>query len=104
MEIQSNIQYERQKQMQLLEKSIAEYISAIAERIIKIAQQEYQADVFMFGNQVRRTFWLQDDWEKANWKATFSNAVITVNTKFLITRSGLLYKTNQVISSRGIEE
>jgi spore germination protein KC len=104
MEIQSNIQYERQKQMRILEKSIAAYISGIAERTIKIAQREYKADVFRFGNQVRRTFWREDDWEKANWKATFSNAVITVNTKFLITRSGLLYKTNQVISSRGIEE
>jgi spore germination protein KC len=104
MEIQSNIQYERQKQTRILEKSIAGYISAIAERTIKIAQQEYKADVFMFGNRVRRTFWLQDDWEKANWKATFSKALITVDTKFLITRSGLLYKTNQVISSKSIEE
>lgn len=101
--IQSGIQYEDKQYMVVLEKSIAEYISKNAERIIKIAQTEYKADVFKFGNYARRTFWTEDDFEKVNWKGAFCKAKIKVDTRFSVNHSGLSYKSEPIISSEGAE-
>lgn len=99
--VQSGINYENEDYMQILEKSIEDNITGIAERIIKIAQREYNSDVFKFGDYVRRTYWLQDDWEKSNWKGAFSSANIKVETDFHVRRPGMMYKSNPVINSKG---
>lgn len=99
--VQSGIDYEREQYRSILENSVEETITGIAGRVIKIAQQEYKSDVFGLGGYARRTFLLQDDWEKANWKRAFTDADIKVETEFHIRRAGLLYKANPIISSDG---
>lgn len=101
MAIQSGIQYEDEQYMPVLEESVEKTITRLAERIIKMAQNEYKSDVFNFGDYARRTFWLEDDWEKSNWKGAFPDATVKVETDFHVSRAGLVYKTNPVISSGG---
>ena len=104
MAIQSGINYENEQYMMVLEESVKNTITRLAEKIIKIAQKEYKSDVFKFGDYARRTFWLEDDWEKANWKSLFPDATVKVETDFHVTRTGLIYKTNPIISSKGVKK
>jgi len=104
LEVESDIQYENENNMVTLEGSIAKYITSIADEVIKTAQKEYKSDVFKFGNYARGTFWLEDDFEKSNWKSAFCNATVKVETDFRVTRSGQLYKTNPIINSGGIQQ
>jgi len=102
--VQSEVPYEKEEYMVILEKSIEEVITHLSEKVIIIAQKDFKSDVFKFGNYVRRTYWLQDEWEKANWKAAFQNATIKVETDFFISRSGILYKDSPYVSSQGVKK
>jgi spore germination protein KC len=104
MAIQSGIDYQEEKNMIILEKSVEETVTKLANRVIKRAQKEYKSDVFKFGHYARHTFWSEDDWKKANWKGAFSDADIKVETDFTISHMGMVRKNSQIISSNGKQE
>lgn len=94
--IQSGINYERGVKRQQLQHFLEEYISKEALRVITKAQQEFQSDIFGFGDRTRSQFWTWQDWEEYGWAERFPQAEVRVTTSVKIRRTGLISKTVEI--------
>ncbi|SNS36213.1 spore germination protein KC [Anaerovirgula multivorans] len=73
-----------------LQKNLEEGIKDEINQVVKIAQQEYQSDIFGFGGELYRKQykkWLELE---DNWENIFSNTPIEIEVKFNLNTSGLI--------------
>jgi len=102
--VQSGTNYEDQKNMRKLEAHVSSVINSVAKSIIDTAQKQYHSDVFSFGGNARRTCLTKPKWEALNWKKIFStNVKVSVETHFVIRRTGATNRTDPIIDSQGNE-
>lgn len=93
LSIQSGINYEMADLEKELEDYISQYISQDVKEMIKKTQEEYQSDIFGFGEYTRTFFLTWDDWVNYKWLEKYPQCEIRVNTVFNIRRTGMMLKT-----------
>ncbi len=89
--IQSGIDYTRPKLEGFLGRMIAAELKNRLDKVIKKAQQEYNSDVFGFGEEVRKTFITSSDYEAYHWPDKFKAAEIQTQVKVAIRRVGVQF-------------
>lgn len=73
-----------------LERVVAEDVRSRMEMVIAKAQTELEgADLFAFGDAVRRKFKTWGEWEAFDWPERFREAVVEVNVEVKLARPGL---------------
>lgn len=78
-----------------LEEETKKVIDKEIRDVIKVAQKEYEADIFGFGDIVHRKY--LDYWKqvKEHWNEEFSQAAVEVNVKSNIRRSGMIKEATE---------
>lgn len=90
--IQSEIDYTRPKLEVFLGQVIAEELKDRVIKVIKKAQQEYNSDIFGFGQKVRSTFITSPEYEKYYWPDRFKDAAFNVEVKVDLRRVGVHFQ------------
>lgn len=90
--IQSKIDYTRPKLENYLSRVIAGELKNRVTKLIKKAQQEYNSDVFGFGQKVRSTFLTSPEFENYHWPDRFKDAEINVEVKVDLRRVGVQFQ------------
>jgi spore germination protein KC len=90
--IQSGIDYTRPKLEAFLGRVIAKELKHRVVKAIKKAQQEFNSDVFGFGEKVRSTFITSSEYEKYNWPDKFQHSRINVQVKVDLRRVGVQFQ------------
>lgn len=93
--VQSGENYEDPKMMPLIEQALEDRLAGETAELIRKAQAEFKADIFGFGNQVRKQFLTWPEWEQFNWPERFPEAGVEVSYRFKIRRTGLLHETTR---------
>ena len=103
LSIQSRIDYEHSDLTPLLEKAVEEYIKSELEKTMKKCQ-ELRSDVFNFGDIAAIKFPTIQKWEEYNWNGHFEDAVVNINVKFKVKRTGTMISDSPIITSEGKEK
>ncbi len=92
--IMSGNNYESLELKPVLEDAFSEFIKQGCLDLIRRTQEEFQSDIFGFGNHVKHRFLTVQSWTEFDWKSKFPDvqADVTVHTR--IRRTGLLLKTS----------
>ncbi|MFT8319668.1 MAG: Ger(x)C family spore germination protein [Bacillus sp. (in: firmicutes)] len=77
----------------LYEKLVNKTVSKQVEKTIKKVQEEYQSDIFGFGEMMRRQDYDQFIKVKADWNEHFAEAKVDVNCEITLRRSGIRTKS-----------
>lgn len=93
LSIQSGLGYETGEQYLEFEQFLEEYISREVQALITKTQEEYESDIFGFGDYARKYFWTWPAWEEYQWLKKYPQAEVNVETTLSIRRAGLLTKT-----------
>lgn len=93
MSVQSGYPYERPENLQVIEREVARRFAEQARLLVEKSQNEWQADVFGFGNAARRLVPTWPAWRKLNWPAAYPDADIRITFDFRIRRTGLLHES-----------
>lgn len=91
MENDSNIKLEDPKIIEGLQKNIENEIKERIQFVIEKTQQEYQSDIFGFGQAVYKKY--PKEWNtnfKKNWEQEFSQLEVAINPKVFVRRIGLI--------------
>ena len=91
MENDSNIKLEDPKIIEGLQKNIENEIKDRIQLVIEKAQQEYQSDIFGFGQAVYKKY--PKEWNtnyKKNWEQEFSQLEVTIKPNVFVRRIGLV--------------
>jgi spore germination protein KC len=91
MENDSNIKLEDPKIIEDLQKNIENEIKDRIQLVIEKAQQEYQSDIFGFGQAVYKKY--PKEWNtnyKKNWEQEFPQLEVAINPKVFVRRIGLI--------------
>lgn len=91
--VQSGINYADPELIPELEQAFSQKIEDLVRKLIARSQNEFDADIFGFGNKAARLFWTWDEWERFDWPSKFRTAEIKVAVKTRIRRTGLQIKT-----------
>lgn len=100
--IQSRISYEKPELKVLLENQFQQIVRDGIEKTIKKCQS-LNADVFLFGDNARKSFLTINDLENYNWNSHFKDAEITVEVEFAIRRTGTQIDSYHIFNSEGVE-
>ncbi len=92
LSIQSQIDYTQPKLEKFLSRVIAVELKNRVEKVIEKAQQEYNSDVFGFGEKVRSTFITSPKYENYHWPDKFKDARISVEVKVDLRRVGVQFQ------------
>lgn len=90
--IQSRINYTTPKMELIIGRQIARELQTRIKKAITKAQQEYQSDVFGFGQYVRTHFLTIASWNRYHWLERFSKAQVDVAVKVWIRRVGIQFQ------------
>ncbi|MEW5762862.1 MAG: Ger(x)C family spore germination protein [Bacillota bacterium] len=93
MAIQSGRPYEEPRHIPLIEEEAARKLEREARALVAKSQDEWQADVFGFGNAARRLVPSWPAWKRLNWPALYPDADVHIAFDFRIRRTGLLHET-----------
>lgn len=91
MENDSNIKLDDPKVIEDLQKNIENEIKDRIHLVVEKAQQEYQSDIFGFGQAVYKKY--PKEWNtnyKKNWDQEFSQLEVAINPKVFVRRIGLV--------------
>jgi spore germination protein KC len=91
MENDSNIKLEDPKIIEGLQKNIENEIKDRIQLVIEKTQQEYQSDIFGFGQEVYKKY--PKEWNKyykKNWEQEFSQLEVTIKPNVFVRRIGLV--------------
>ncbi|MCL6639174.1 MAG: Ger(x)C family spore germination C-terminal domain-containing protein [Firmicutes bacterium] len=91
--IQSGENYGDPKMLPVLQQALENQMTEEAAKLIQKAQNDFKADIFSFGNQVRKQFSTWPEWERFNWPERFPAAGVEVSCQFKVRRTGLLHET-----------
>jgi spore germination protein KC len=94
--IQSRINYENRKGLQILNEYTAKLIQEDMRKLIKKTQKEYRSDIFGFGRFMAAKFPTIQDFEKFNWLNQYGDAEINVKTTVEIRRSGTMFRSSKI--------
>lgn len=94
--IQSNIDYTRPQMEGFLGRVIAAELKNRVIKVIKKAQQEYNSDVFGFGQKVRSTFITSPEYENYRWPDKFKEAQINVEVIVNLRRVGVQFQPPEI--------
>lgn len=100
--IQSGINYEHPELKVLLEKEFQQIIKNGVEKVVRKCQN-FNTDVFMFGDHATGNFLTISDLEDYNWNSHFEDAKVTVGVKVVIRRTGTQIDSYPIKSSEGDE-
>jgi spore germination protein KC len=90
--IQSGIDYTKPKLEVFLGRVIAEELKNRIVKVIKKAQQEFNSDVFGFGEKVRGTFITSTEYENYRWPDKFQHSQINVQVQVNLRRVGVQFQ------------
>lgn len=90
--IQSGIDYTQPKLEGFLGRVIAEELKNRIVKVIKKAQQEYESDVFGFGDKVKRTFLTSNEYENYRWPDKFKDSEVDVEVQVELRRVGVQFQ------------
>jgi spore germination protein KC len=90
--IQSGIDYTKPKLEAFLGRVIARELKNRVVKAIKKAQQEFNSDVFGFGEKVRSTFITSSEYENYRWPDKFQHSRIDVQVKVDLRRVGVQFQ------------
>ena len=99
LSIQSNIAYERPEAIVEVETAFAQLLERDADKLIRKTQEEFQSDVFGFGEEAKKKFLTWDDWEQYDWLKVYPQVDINVSFNINIRRIGLLRESSPVRES-----
>jgi spore germination protein KC len=99
-ELQSGIEYENEKLKPVLENAVKTSIKNELDITIDKCKK-LNCDVFNFGETAAMQFLTIQEWEDYNWLAHFKDAETTTEVEFLITRTGTLLKTSEIVTTEG---
>lgn len=91
--IASGNNYEDPTNKELLEAAFIQQAQAGLQTLVKRTQEEFDSDIFGFGDQVKRKFWTVQPWEEFQWLERYPEASINVTVHSKIRRTGLQLNT-----------
>ncbi len=98
--IASGIDYETGKMEHELEQYLERYITAEISKLVSKTQEEYQSDIFGFGEYTRKNFLTWQKWQDYDWLGKYPDAQISVNTNLAIRRTGLMSNTTELPANK----
>jgi spore germination protein KC len=99
--IQSRIDYEDLSHQNELGDQITEYIQNCLNATVRKTQKELHTDIFGFGEWMAGNFSTIEEWENYNWLSHYSEAEINVSADVKVRRTGLIFHSSPVFSSKG---
>ncbi|MGQ9755610.1 MAG: Ger(x)C family spore germination protein [Desulfotomaculales bacterium] len=93
MSVQSGYPYERPQNIPVIEHLVARHFENRARGLVAKSQNEWQADIFGFGNAARRLMPTWPAWQRLNWPALYPEADVRITFDFRIRRTGLVHET-----------
>lgn len=87
--IQSRYHYEKAEKIEGLELLVEEYFNQGFKQLIEKTQQEWNSDIFHFGNKIAGNFKTIEEFDRYNWIAHYREA--KVNTKVEVSLRGSVY-------------
>lgn len=100
---QSSTNYESGVEKAELEQYAGSIINNEILAVIQKTQQEYQSDIFGFGDHTRSFFWTWSAWEQYNWSEKYPQAEVEAKTTVKIRRTGLKIRTSPLPEVKGGE-
>jgi len=97
MGVQSGINYEKTGLKPVLEQAFEREIKESIDNLIEKCQQEFQADIFGFGNNAISQFATIEEWEKYKWLEKFPSAKVATQVDFIIRRTGMILKSSPIV-------
>jgi len=91
--ILSGYNYEDPVNKVLLEETLSEQSQEGFHKLISRTQEEFESDIFGFGEQIKRKFWTVQSWEDYRWLERYPDARINVVVHNKIRRTGLQLET-----------
>lgn len=98
--IQSRVNYEDKEQVKKLSTKAESYLERRVVQVIGKVQQQYNSDIFGFGQKLAGYFPTIQEWEKYDWLSHFKDAGINVRVKVSIRRTGLMLKSARVTGTK----
>lgn len=89
----SGINYESPDYKPILEEAFSKYIEQGCRQLLRRSQEEFKADIFGFGYQVKHHFWTMQQWQAFDWLQRYPEAQVNVTVHTKIRRTGLMLKT-----------
>lgn len=99
--IQSRINYENITLIDNLSEQIKVNLKEGIIKTIEKTQKDLNADVFSFGTSFAGYFSTIQKWEEYNWLKHYQDAVVNVNLKINIRRTGALVQSSPIFNSHG---
>ncbi|MCF8010767.1 MAG: Ger(x)C family spore germination protein [Clostridiales bacterium] len=96
LSIQSNIHYEKPDKIKEVEKSLEKTLKGQADKLVKKTQQEFESDIFGFGNEAKSKFLTLQQWKKYNWLENYPNYNINTTFDVNIRRIGLIRDSSKM--------
>ncbi|OPX45910.1 spore germination protein B3 precursor [Ruminiclostridium hungatei] len=94
--VQSRVNYEDKDQVKKLSTRAEDYLERRAVQVIGKVQQQYNSDIFGFGQKLAGYFPTIQEWEKYDWLSHFKEAGINVKVNVSIRRTGLMLKSARI--------
>jgi spore germination protein KC len=91
--IASGYNYEEPGNKAMLEAAHAQQAQKGLKDLIRRSQKEFGADIFGFGELVKRKFWTVQSWKEFHWLDRYPEATINVTVHSKIRRTGLQLET-----------
>ncbi len=85
--------FERTDLKAILEEAFSKQTEQACLDLIKLTQDEMNADIFGFGDKVKRKFLTMRAWEEYGWSGRYPDAQVNISVHSQIRRTGLLLKT-----------
>jgi Spore germination B3/ GerAC like, C-terminal. len=99
--IQSGLNYERDGDKSVLEKSSADFITAGIKKLLDKTAKEFHSDIFGLGSGMRSKFLTLQEFDNFNWKSKYKDSGFNVDVTMKIRRTGLLVRTVKASNSKG---
>ncbi|MCX7923320.1 MAG: Ger(x)C family spore germination protein [Clostridia bacterium] len=99
--LQSGINYEMPQNLVILEKAYEDFIKEGMKRLLYLTSQEYNTDIFGFGERVKQQFITWGEWEKYGWLKKYKDSTFNVDVDLKIRRPGLTIRSSPIQYSNG---
>ncbi|WP_047984599.1 Ger(x)C family spore germination protein [Ornithinibacillus californiensis] len=92
------VKLQKTSEVEALEKAVSDKVKEIANKSIEQAQKELKADVFGFGDNLKKFHYetweqMKDNWDKGD--NYFSNSTVNVTVKTEVRSDGVIYKSKE---------
>lgn len=94
--IMSGNNYENPELKPVLEEALSKNIEQGCHDLVRRTQEEFQSDIFGFGNHVKHRFLTIQSWKEFEWISKYPDAQVNVAVHTRIRRTGLLLKTSTI--------